>query len=36
MFDFSEKAKKSLDVLRDSHAKTILRELADYSISREK
>lgn len=34
--DFSEKAKKSLDVLRDSHAKTILRELADYSISREK
>ena len=34
--DYSNKAKKSLKILKDSHAKRILEELADYSIRREK
>ena len=34
--DYNKKAKKSLEILRDSDAKNILKELADYSIKREK
>jgi geranylgeranyl diphosphate synthase type I len=34
--NYSAKAKKALDVLKDSDAKQILMDLADYSIRREK
>ena len=33
---YSTKAKKALEVLRDSDAKNVLKELVDYSIKREK
>jgi len=34
--EYNKKAKKALTVLKDSEAKEILKELADYSIKREK
>jgi len=34
--EYNKKAKNVLDVLKDSEAKEILKELADYSIKREK
>ena len=34
--NYNKKAKEALEVLRDSEAKEILKELADYSIKREK
>jgi len=35
-FNYCTKAKKALDVLKDSNAKAVLLELADYSIKRKK
>ena len=34
--NYNKKAKEALEILRDSEAKEILKELADYSIKREK
>ena len=34
--NYNKKAKEALEILRDSEAKDILKELADYSIKREK
>ena len=34
--EYNKKAKNALDALKDSEAKEILKELADYSIKREK
>ena len=34
--NYNKKAKEVLEVLKDSEAKEILKELADYSIKREK